>query len=179
MMSATIPGTDAARSADRALAGQDAGLLLIRGVIGLLFIGHGTGKLFGWFGQGGVRGTGAFFESVGYSPGETLAILAGITETVAGLLLTLGLLTPLGAAAIIGVMVNAAMVKSANGFWIADNGFEYELVIVVTMLALALAGPGGYSLDQGRPWSRGPWFRVGVAAVLGFGAGLIMLAMRA
>lgn len=160
------------------LAGQDAGLLLLRGVIGLLFIGHGTGKLFGWFGGGGLAGTAGFFESVGYAPGQPLAVLAGLTETVGGLLLVLGLLTPLGAAAVIGMMVNAAAVKSPAGFWISNNGFEFEFVLIVSMLALAIAGPGAHSLDHGRTWSFTPVVRFVVAVVLGFGAGVVLLALR-
>lgn len=151
---------------------------MLRGVIGLLFIGHGTGKLFGWFGQRGLSGTGAFFESVGYEPGKPLAVLAGLTETVGGLLLVLDLFTPLAAAAIIGDMLNAATVKSAAGFWIADNGFEYETVLIVAMLVLAIASPGRYSLDSGRPWSFPLGVRLAVAVVVGSGAGVVMVLMR-
>src|SRR4051794_5184303 len=93
--------------------GADLGLLIVRLLIGGLFIGHGTGKLFGWFGQGGVNGTGAFFESVGYKPGKELAIADGILELGAGVMLVLGFLVPLAAAIIIGDMMNAAWVKSA------------------------------------------------------------------
>lgn len=163
--------------AGRGLAQRDVGLLLFRGVIGLLFIGHGTGKLFGWFGQGGLDGTSRFFQMAGYTPGRPFAILAGLAETGAGVLLVLGLFTSLAAAAVIGDMLNAAWVKSAAGFWTAMGGFEYELVLIVLMLTLAIGGPGAYSLDHGRPWSRSS-VRLAVAVVLGFGSGLIMMAVR-
>lgn len=177
-MSTHTRAAGGATAAGHEITGQDAGLLLVRGIIGLLFIGHGTGKLFGWFGQGGLQGTGAFFEQVGYAPGPSLALLAGLTETVGGVLLVLGLFTPLGGAAVIGMMVNAAMVKSSAGFWIGNDGYEYEFVLIVLMVALAIAGPGAYSLDHGRPWSRSMVVRVAVTVVLGFGAGVFMLTMR-
>ena len=158
--------------------GTDAGILIVRLVIGVLFIGHGTGKLFGWFGQGGVEGTGAFFEQVGYTPGEEMAIFAGIVEVVAGLLLVLGFLIPLAAAMIIGDMMNAAWVKSASGFWVADEGYEYEFVLIMLALALAFTGPGLYSVDRNKEWFRSRVGGVAVAVVLGLISGIVMLVIR-
>src|SRR3954454_7675468 len=82
---------------------MDTGLLLIRIVVGLLLVGHGTQKLFGWFGGHGLEGTGGFFEKLGYRPGKVWAAVAGMSETGGGLLLALGLFTPLASAMIIGV----------------------------------------------------------------------------
>jgi putative oxidoreductase len=176
MGAATDPNTGR-RSASVPL-GTDFGILFVRVVVGALFMGHGLGKLFGWFGQGGVKGTGAFFESIGYKPGEELAIFTGIIEVAAGLLLVLGLLVPLAAAIIVGDMANAAWVKSAAGFWVVDEGFEYELVLIVVVLALALTGPGAFAIDHKRDWFGG---RVGgflVALVLGLVAGGVMAFVR-
>ena len=86
---------------------MEFGLLVLRLVVGALFIGHGTQKLFGWFDGHGVEGTGGFMESLGYRPGKRYALLGGVAEAGGGLLLFLGLLTPLAAAAIIGMMINA------------------------------------------------------------------------
>jgi putative oxidoreductase len=158
--------------------GTDLGLLIVRVLIGGLFIGHGTGKLFGWWGEGGVKGTGAFFESVGYKPGEKFAIFAGIVETGAGVLLVLGLLIPLAAAIIIGDMMNAAWVKSAAGFWVADQGYEYEFVLIFLMLALTITGAGAYALDRNRDWFGSRARGVAVAVVLGLLGGIIMLFVR-
>ena len=156
----------------------DIAILFIRVVIGGLFIGHGTGKLFGWFGQGGVKGTTAFFKSLGYEPAHGLAIFAGVAETVAGVLLVLGLLVPLAAGGIIGDMANAAWVKSPHGFWISGNGFEYEFFVVITMLALAAAGAGAFAIDRNRNWFGNRIGAVVVAVVLGAISGGIFAYMR-
>lgn len=125
---------------------MDTGLLILRIVVGLLFIGHGTQKLFGWFGGYGLKGTGGFFEQLGYRPGPLMAGIAGSTEVVGGLLLATGFLTPLGAAMIIGTMINAVVtVQWQNGLW---NGYEKDLLFATTAAALAFIGPGAYSLDD-------------------------------
>jgi putative oxidoreductase len=158
--------------------GPDLGLLVVRLIIGGLFMGHGTGKLFGWFGQGGPNGTGAFFESVGYKPGKELAIVDGILELGAGAMIVLGFMIPLAAAFIIGDMMNAAWVKSAMGFWIADNGYEYEFVLIFLMLTLTITGAGAYALDRNREWFRSRAGGVVVAVVLGLIGGIVMLMVR-
>jgi putative oxidoreductase len=135
-----------------AALGPDAAILVIRVIMGALFIGHGTGKLFGWFGQSGLKGAAAFLKSVGYEPAQPLAIFDGVMETVAGVLLIVGFLVPLAAAGIMGDMANAAWVKSSHGFWITTNGFEYEFFIIITMLALAVAGAGAFAIDRNRNW---------------------------
>ncbi|HEU5159584.1 MAG TPA: DoxX family protein [Streptosporangiaceae bacterium] len=158
--------------------GTDLGLLVVRLIVGGLFVGHGTGKLFGWFGQGGIDGTGAFFESVGYKPGEELAIVAGIVELAAGAMLMLGFMIPLAAAIIIGDMMNAAWVKSSAGFWVADDGYEYEFVLIFLVLALTITGAGAYALDRNREWFRSRAGGVAVAVVLGVISGIVMLVIR-
>ena len=87
---------------------MDAGLLILWVVVGVALIGHGTQKLFGWFGGHGRRGTGAFFELLGYRPGALFAVIAGLSEAGGGALLAVGFLTPLAGAAVVGVMLNAA-----------------------------------------------------------------------
>ena len=106
------------------------GLLIIRLVIGLLFVGHGAQKLFGWFGGYGLKGTGGWFESIGIKPGVTMALIAGLTELIGGILFTLGLLTPLAGIMIAGTMVMAIVkVHAPNGLWATENGYEYNLNI--------------------------------------------------
>ncbi|MEK3704584.1 DoxX family protein [Paenibacillus sp. FSL R7-0198] len=126
----------------------DVGLLLIRLVIGLSFMAHGAQKLFGWFGGYGIKGTGGWFESMGMKPGALVALLAGLAELGGGLLLALGLLTPVGGILIALTMVIAIVkVHGANGYWSTQNGFEYNLAILVIGVALALTGGGQYALD--------------------------------
>lgn len=173
----TTTGAHTGRGSGTAL-GADAGILVARLVIGLLFIGHGLGKLFGLFGQGGIQGTGAFMESVGYTPGEQMAIVAGVVETVAGVLLVAGFLIPIAAAMIIGDMINASAVKSADGFWTATGGFEYEFVLIVLAIAFTIAGAGAFSIDGNRDWFRSRTGGVVVAVVLGAVAGGVLLFMR-
>ncbi|MBU8879996.1 DoxX family protein [Bacillus sp. FJAT-29790] len=126
----------------------DAGLLFIRLVIGLAFVGHGAQKLFGWFGGYGLKGTGGWFESIGMKPGVTMALLAGLAEFVGGAMFTLGLFTPLAGIIIAGTMVIAIVkVHGPNGFWSTQNGYEYNLVILVVAIGMAMIGPGRYAFD--------------------------------
>ena len=126
----------------------DFGLLLIRLVIGVLFIGHGAQKLFGWFGGYGLKGTGGWFESIGMKPGVTVALFAGLSELIGGLLLALGLLTPLAGLIIAGTMVIAIVkVHGPNGLWSTSNGYEYNLTLLAVSIGIALIGPGQYAVD--------------------------------
>jgi len=126
----------------------DVGLLLLRLVIGLSFMAHGAQKLFGWFGGYGIKGTGGWFESMGMKPGAFVALLAGLAEFGGGLLLALGLLTPVGGVLIALTMVIAIVkVHGANGYWSTQNGYEYNLAILAVGVALALTGGGQYALD--------------------------------
>lgn len=127
---------------------MDIGLLLIRLVIGLAFVGHGTQKLFGWFGGYGLKGTGGWMESIGIKPGVTMALLAGLAELIGGALFAAGLFTPL-AAALIAVTMLVAIVKvhAPNGFWVSQNGYEFNLVLIAVVIGIALIGPGQYALS--------------------------------
>lgn len=124
------------------------GLLIIRLVIGVLFIGHGAQKLFGWFGGYGLKGTGGWFESIGMKPGVTMALFAGLAEFIGGILFALGLLTPLAGILIAGTMLMAIIkVHAPNGLWSTANGYEYNLTLLVVAIGIALIGPGQYALD--------------------------------
>ncbi|MFB7141789.1 DoxX family protein [Gottfriedia sp. NPDC056225] len=124
------------------------GLLIIRLVIGLLFVGHGAQKLFGWFGGYGLKGTGGWFDSIGMKPGVTIALFAGLAELIGGILFALGLFTPLAGIIIAGTMVMAIIkVHAPNGLWATSNGYEYNLTLVAVAIGVALIGPGQYALD--------------------------------
>ena len=155
------------------------GIFFLRVIVGGLFIGHGTQKLFGWFGGHGPDGTEAMFEKIGYTPGRPMAYLGGITEAGGGALLMLGLLTPLGCAAIVGMMVGTLPVHAPKGLWNQNGGFELPLVYATCAAVIAYAGPGRASLDAAIG-STASGAAIGTAAVA-FGAltGIVMLAVRA
>lgn len=130
------------------IATLSAGLLIARLALGLAMAAHGAQKLLGWFGGYGLKGTGGFFEGLGFRPGVAFAAAASLSEVVGGLLLALGFLGPIGPALIIGVMIVATVtVHIKNGFFAATNGFEVAYLYAGGAAALLLTGPGLYSLD--------------------------------
>lgn len=130
-------------------AAVDVGLLVLRVLVGVTFSLHGFQKLFGWFGGGGLQGTAGWFRSLGFGDGRVAALMAGTSEVAGGLGLALGLLTPLAAAAMIGTMTTAAWVNHhENGFFSVKKGWEMNGYLIVVATALAIAGPGRWSLDH-------------------------------
>src|SRR3954469_24740109 len=126
---------------------MDLALFVLRVVVGLFFAGHGAQKLWGYFGGHGLAGTGQFFDSLGMRPGRLNAQIAGTSEFLGGLLLVLGLLSPLGAVLIISVMTVAILtVHGKNGPWVTEQGYEYNVVLIAAAF-VAAAGPGTASLD--------------------------------
>jgi putative oxidoreductase len=145
-------------------------ILLLRLLIGGLFIGHGTQKLFGWFGGHGLEGTGAFFEALGLKPGKTNAVLAGAGEAGGGALLAAGLATPIAGAAITGAMTSAIRhVHATKGPWVSEGGWEYNAVVIASTLAVVEMGPGPISLDHllGTERSGTGWALAAAAAGVG------------
>jgi putative oxidoreductase len=127
----------------------DAGLLVLRVLVGVTFSLHGFQKLFGWFGGGGFDGTARWFASLGFGDGRAATAMAGGSEIAGGLGLAFGLLTPLAAAAMIGVMTVAGLVnRTEGGFWSASKGWELNGYLVVVAWAVATTGPGRFSLDH-------------------------------
>jgi putative oxidoreductase len=156
------------------------GILVARLVLGPLMFAHGTQKLFGWFGGHGLDGTGGFFEGLGFRPGRTFAAAAGLTEALSGILILLGLLGPIGPALLLSVMIVAAIsVHWQHGVFASGNGIEVPLLYATGAVALALTGPGRFSVDAAlgldRLWTPGfEWVALALAAV----AGIINLALR-
>jgi putative oxidoreductase len=152
----------------------------MRIVFGVLMAGHGAQKLFGWLGGYGVSGTGGFFESLGFRPGRLFATLVGAAEFLGGVLIVLGLFGPIGPALILPVMVVALItVHLSHGLFAATNGIEVPLLYSAAAVALALAGPGAYSLDAalgiGAIWTQA---LQAVIPAAGLVAGLAALAIR-
>lgn len=151
----------------------DVALLILRLVLGLTLAAHGLNK---FFGGGRIPGTARWFESIGMKPGTFHAVVAASAETAAGLGLAAGLLTPITAAGFVALMATAVWtVHRANGFFIIKEGWEYNLVLAVAAVVVAMLGPGRLSLDWlifGENWCNG-WcgllisVGLGLAGVLG------------
>jgi putative oxidoreductase len=159
---------------------MDIGLFVLRIVVGLLLVGHGAQKLFGWFGGGGLTGTSWYFRSVGFRPPRLMAVFAGCAELVGGAALAAGFMTPLAASAVIGTMLSASVaVHRRNGPWAVDNGYEYPLVIAAAAVTLSFTGAGAASLDA-RLGLGGASIESGLFAIgLGLVAGSAVLVSRA
>jgi len=156
---------------------MDGGLLLIRVVLGSIVAAHGAQKLFGWFGGHGIRGTAGWLESMQLRPARVFATVNGLAEFGGGALIAFGLLTPLGAAAVAGVMfVAVALVHWRNGFFNSDGGYEFNLLIAATAIALAVTGPGRFSLDHIVGWDiAGPEWGVAAIGVAAGAAGTVLI----
>jgi putative oxidoreductase len=155
------------------------GLLVIRVIIGLTLAAHGSQKLLGWFGGGGLQGTAQMLERQGYRPGNIMALLVSVGEAGGGVLLVLGFLTPLAAAAGIGVMLNAIVtVHLSKGFWNTKGGFEFPLAIATVFAGIGFTGPGRYSLDAAIGWHQTGWIWGLVALAVGVAAGTGTLVIR-
>jgi putative oxidoreductase len=148
------------------------GILLLRLVVGVAFVGHGTQKLFGWFGGYGPKGTGGFFASQGYRAPVLMAVVAGLSEAGGGTLLALGLATPLACLMLATVMINAiASVTFKKAFML---GSELEIAYLTIAVSLAAIGPGRLSVDRAIGWDdniSGVWWGVaalGTALVVSF-----------
>ncbi len=124
------------------------GLLLLRLTLGLVFILHGAQKLFSAFGGHGLTGSAQFMNTLRLRPAKFWATAAALGEFLGGILLVVGLFTPLAALLIIAVMLVAIMkVHIHKGFWNSQGGYEYNLVLAAIAVVLGLTGAGAYSLD--------------------------------
>lgn len=128
---------------------QDMGELVLRATTGGLLAGHGAQKLFGWFEGHGFQGTKGWLESMGFKPGHIWAALAGASEFGGGALTALGLLHPIGPIATTGAMLMATTkVHGGKPIWVSSGGAELPVTNIAIALALAMAGPGRFSLDS-------------------------------
>jgi len=140
----------ASNTINRLLVTNDQlGSLALRIPMGIIFMAHGSHKLFGWFGGYGLEGTGQWMASIGLEPGYLMALLAGSGEFFGGLAILLGLFTR-PAAAVLGftMIVAIASVHLGNGLFMSNNGYEFGLALLSGSVALALLGGGRWSLDR-------------------------------
>lgn len=122
--------------------------LVLRVPLGAILMGHGSQKLFAWFGGYGLEGTGQFMESVGFAPGYLMAMMAGSAEFFGGLALILGLLTRPAAFVVAFTMFMAMTVHIHNGMFLANNGYEFALILLAAAVTLVVQGAGKYSVDS-------------------------------
>jgi putative oxidoreductase len=123
--------------------------LIARATIGGLFVGHGTQKLFGWFGGPGLDGASEMMGKLELHPPRRNALAAATAETVGGALLALGALTPVAGSLITSTMLTAIRkVHGPKGPWNTQGGYEYNLVLIAAAMTLVEVGPGSPSMDR-------------------------------
>jgi putative oxidoreductase len=148
---------------------MEYGMILLRVVAGLALATHGSQKLFGSFGGSGPAGTRKFFAGLGFRTPLAMAFIAGISELGGGLLFAFGLMTPFAALALTVVMLNAiGTVHWNKGFFNSAGGYEYNLLIIATAVAVTAAGPGRFSLDHAFGWAgsiSGPWWAFAIVVL--------------
>ncbi|HEX7135152.1 MAG TPA: DoxX family protein [Iamia sp.] len=165
---AEISAADVARADSVAV-----GVLILRVIVGITFAAHGYFKFF----KGGkIAGTARWFDSMGMRPnGKVHAYLAALTELGAGTLFALGFLTPLAGAAFVGQMLVAGYTANRDaGFWSANKGWEYNLVLATVGVGVATIGPGRWSIDHALDLRQAfdPNIGLGVSLFLGVAAGV-------
>jgi putative oxidoreductase len=172
------PGYDDPARADHRRGTQDLGLLVLRCAVGALLIGHGLQKAFGLWGGPGLGGFGDSLTAAGYRYADILTYIATGAQILAGVLLILGLFTPLAAAGALAYLVNGLLVDATvahDEARLSDfltDGHEYKLVLIAAVVAIILVGPGRYGLDAGRGWARRPFVGSFAALLLGIGGGI-------
>jgi putative oxidoreductase len=157
------------------------GLLVLRVAIGLVLFAHGAQKLFGWWNGPGPAGTRGWLGSMGFRMPGALALLAGLAEG-SGLLFALGFLTPFAALLMATAMVVAiGSVHWRNGFWMTNQGYEYNLALLAVTVAVTATGPGRFSIDHALGWDdnlSGAWWGAGVLVLAVLSGLFILTALR-
>ncbi len=120
-------------------------LLIVRVMLGIIFIAHGGQKVMGWFCGSGLEGFASWIGTFGIP--TYLAYAAAFAEFIGGWLLLAGIAAELGALMVICVMLGAVFIVHWNhGFFMQNNGFEYPLSLVFFSLAILIGGPGRLAL---------------------------------
>lgn len=158
---------------------QHLGLLVLRVGLGVVLAAHGLQKLFGWWGGSGVTSFKNSLSDVGYQHADILAYVSAGGEVVAGVLLVLGLFTPIAAAGALAFLINGLLATitarphSSHSFpYFLPDGHEYQITLIAMAVAVILAGPGRYGLDARRGWAHRPFIGSFVALVVGIAAGI-------
>lgn len=158
---------------------QDLGLLILRLGLGVLLVAHGLRKLFGWWGGQGLVAFKNSLSDAGYQHADILTYVGAGGQVATGLLLVLGLFTPLAAAGALAYLINGVLVgisaqpERRFALFLPD-GHEYQIMLIVVAVAIVLAGPGRYGLDGDRGWARRPFIGSVAALLFGIGGGVAM-----
>jgi putative oxidoreductase len=157
---------------------QNLGLLVLRIGLGAVLIAHGLQKLFGWWGGSGLHGFKNSLSDVGFQHADILAYVSAGGELVAGVLLVLGLFTPIAAAGALAFLINGLLASASarprthTFTYFLPDGHEYQISLVVMAVAVILSGPGRWGLDAGRGWASRPFIGSFVALLSGIAAGI-------
>ncbi|PRI16452.1 DoxX family protein [Mycobacterium shigaense] len=155
---------------------QNLGLLVLRLGLGVVLGAHGLQKLFGWWGGGGLGGLKNSLADAGYQHADILSYVSAGGELAAGVLLVLGLFTPVAAAGALAFLINELLVSISGRphtfAYFLPQGHEYQITLIVLAVAIILAGPGRYGLDANRGWSHRPFIGSFVALLAGIAAGI-------
>lgn len=157
---------------------QHLGLLVLRVGLGVVLAAHGLQKLFGWWGGSGVTGFRNSLSDVGYQHADILAYVSAGGELVAGVLLVLGLFTPLAAAGALAFLINgllatvSARPHTHTFSYFLPEGHEYQITLIAVAAAVILCGPGRYGLDARRGWAHRPFIGSFVALLAGIAVGI-------
>lgn len=167
---------DRARAAARR-GTQDLGLLVLRVALGVVFIAHGLQKAFGWWGGAGLEGFKETLTEAGYHNANVLTYVAAGAQMASGVLLVLGLFTPIAAGVALAFLVNSVLAtftaqRADGGLFVFGSAAEYLLMLTAVAAAIVLAGPGRYGFDGSRGWARRPFIGSFLALVLGIGGGV-------
>lgn len=156
---------------------QDLGLLVLRVALGVIFIAHGLQKVFGWWGGPGLEGFKDTLTEAGYQHADMLTYIAAGAQIASGVLLVLGLFTPVAAAVALAFLVNSLLAtftaqRQDGGLFVLGSAAEHLLMLAAAAATIILAGPGRYGFDGGRGWARRPFIGSFLALVLAIGGGV-------
>lgn len=170
--------TEANTRGDDRRGTQDLGLLILRLAVGAILIAHGLQKAFGLWGGPGLNGWEDSLGAMGFQYADILVYVTTAGQIAAGVLLVLGLFTPVAAGGALAYLVTGLLAEAMAAHEEArlasflTDGYEYKLFMVCAVAALILTGPGRYGFDAGRGWARRPFVGSFVALVLGVGVGV-------